>query len=450
MQRRRLLILLSACGLMASGAWADEVGYVDCANHSEDAQVFAKARRTPDTVASIPCGEHFTVLIHGFIFSRIETRDGKVGYVYSSLISVDRSGSAVLQPASERTPVPRTRAPQPAPKTAQAAPVAVAQPEPVAVQPVVAQPEPAAARPVAVPATPAAPAPATAPIAKTDAQVTTTVVEQPNPAPKTQPEPAPAQPAPGAQPQPTPVQPAPAPSAAAPASPIASAEVTPAAPAPQPAGNATEAVVTSAPPSPATASQPPPAVAEPEPAPIRDASLRSSWEKPNPGARRRTAPIELFGGYAFARLAGGGPGSNMNGALGSFGWNAKPWLQIVADTSYSLVTASGTKNVLYGNHYGPRLYWRGRNRWGINPFVEALVGGSHATTTVSGTGGYTTSQSSISFKAGGGLDIHPSRYLEIRLFDVDYYRTSFGTNLHQNNYWASAGIVLRLFGGGAE
>jgi hypothetical protein len=140
----------------------------------------------------------------------------------------------------------------------------------------------------------------------------------------------------------------------------------------------------------------------------------------------------------------------MNGALGSFGWNAKPWLQIVADTSYSLVTASGTKNVLYGNHYGPRLYWRGRNRWGINPFVEALVGGSHATTTVSGTGGYTTSQSSISFKAGGGLDIHPSRYLEIRLFDVDYYRTSFGTNLHQNNYWASAGIVLRLFGGGAE
>jgi hypothetical protein len=29
----------------------------------------------------------------------------------------------------------------------------------------------------------------------------------------------------------------------------------------------------------------------------------------------------------------------------------------------------------------------------------------------------------------------------------DYYRTSFGTNVHQNNYWASTGIVLRLFGG---
>jgi len=36
------------------------------------------------------------------------------------------------------------------------------------------------------------------------------------------------------------------------------------------------------------------------------------------------------------------------------------------------------------------------------------------------------------------------------LLDVDYYRTSFGTNVHQNNYWASAGIVLRLFGGSSD
>jgi len=83
--------------------------------------------------------------------------------------------------------------------------------------------------------------------------------------------------------------------------------------------------------------------------------------------------------------------------------------------------------------------------------VEGLVGGSRADTTVSGTYGYTTSSgSSFSIKVGGGLDIHPSRHFEIRLFDVDYYRTSFGVNLHQNNYWASTGIVLRLFGGRSE
>jgi hypothetical protein len=33
---------------------------------------------------------------------------------------------------------------------------------------------------------------------------------------------------------------------------------------------------------------------------------------------------------------------------------------------------------------------------------------------------------------------------------VDYYRTAFGTNAQQSNYWISAGVVLRLFGGGNE
>jgi len=161
--------------------------------------------------------------------------------------------------------------------------------------------------------------------------------------------------------------------------------------------------------------------------------------------------LEFYGGYAFARLAGsGGTATNLNGAMASFGWNLKPWLQLVADSSYSVVTVTGTKNVLYGNHFGPRYFHRSRNRWGLTPFVEALVGGSRADTTVSGTGGYKTSDNCLSYKAGGGLDVHPSRHIDIRLFDVDYYRTAFGANLHQNNYWASAGIVLRLFGGGSE
>ena len=158
--------------------------------------------------------------------------------------------------------------------------------------------------------------------------------------------------------------------------------------------------------------------------------------------------IEVFGGYSFARLDGGaGTSSNLNGAMGSFGWNVKPWLQIVADSSYNFVTISGAKTVLYGNHFGPRYFHRGRNRWGATPFVEALVGGSRADTTITGAGGYTSSVNTLSFKVGGGLDLHPSRRWEIRLLDFDYYRTSFGTNVHQNNYWASTGVVLRFFGG---
>lgn len=161
--------------------------------------------------------------------------------------------------------------------------------------------------------------------------------------------------------------------------------------------------------------------------------------------------IELYGGYSFARLdGGGGSSSNLNGALGSIGWNAKPWLQIVADTSYNVVTISGTKNILYGNHYGPRYFHRSHNRWGLTPFAEGFIGGSRSDTSLVGVSGYNTSQNCISYKVGGGLDIHPYHRFDIRLFDVDYYRTAFGTNAHQNNYWATTGIVIRLFDSNSE
>jgi hypothetical protein len=159
--------------------------------------------------------------------------------------------------------------------------------------------------------------------------------------------------------------------------------------------------------------------------------------------------FDLFGGYGFARFDNGAgvSASNLNGVIGSFGWNVKPWLQIVADSSYNFVTVSGVKSVMYGNHWGPRIFYRGRNRWGLTPFVEGLVGGTRADITVPGPGGFTSSQNVLSYKVGGGLDMKLSRKIEIRLIDVDYYRTSFGTNLYQNNYSACAGIVLRLFGG---
>ena len=485
---KRYVLLLAGCFLTASAALADEVGFIDCREHPEQTQVFAKARQTHEIVATLPCGERFTILLNGFIFSRIQTKDGQVGYVFSNVISADHSG-AVQKPAP--APAPAV-APAPAPAPA-AAPTPATSPasNPVSsVAPVTpanstattqapsaaAQPTPAPA-PSAPPVSTSAPtaAPAPEPIAK--APEASAAAAQPNP-----PASAPVQSA-KASPAPTP-----APEAAAkisassgPETPAAVAQPasTPSAPAqheaapaqPTPAPTATTAQPTSAPataePAPASSAnspetaaavtQPNPAAAEsesapaePAAAPVRAANARESWEKPNRGTRRAAA-IELFGGYEFARLdSGGGVMTNLNGALGSFGWNVRPWLQLVADSSYNFTTISGTKNVLYGNHWGPRLFHYGRYPLGAVPFVEALFGGSRADTTVSGVGGYTTSNNCFSFKVGGGLDIHPSRHLKIRLFDFDYYRTAFGTGLHQNNYSASVGIVLRLFGGGAE
>src|ERR1700756_744255 len=130
MFRNRFLILLGASFLAASAALADDVGFIDCSSHSEGAQVFGKPRRTPDVQASLPCGERFTILVYGFVFSRIQTGDGKIGFVYSNLISVDRSGASVQQTssprvvsASEKVITKSAPAPAPQPKAEERAPV---------------------------------------------------------------------------------------------------------------------------------------------------------------------------------------------------------------------------------------------------------------------------------------------------------------------------------------
>ena len=182
-----------------------------------------------------------------------------------------------------------------------------------------------------------------------------------------------------------------------------------------------------------------------------------SWEKPNPGGKN-TSLLEFFGGFAYARMnSGGGVSDNFLGGLGSFGVNIKPWIQISGDSSYSYYNVSGTKYVLYGNHYGPRVFWRRHNplhrMFGITPFGEALFGGSRADVHWPATAGYsayTTSTNGFSWKVGGGVDMHFSRLFEIRLIDADYYHTSFGTGTSQTNYWISTGVVLRLFRGWSD
>jgi hypothetical protein len=434
MLRNRFLILLGAGFLAASAAWADEVGYVDCSNHSEGAQVFGKPRKTPDVVAALPCGERFTIIVYGFYFSRIQTKDGQIGYLYSSLIAVDRSATAVrqtppMQMTAEKTQILSMRA-----LDANLSSATLPQP-----QPATAQPAPAPAPEISSPAPPSSASVSSgSPRNVPEASAT---FAQPDP-------PATIEPA-DAQPQPAPTQPVSTPATEI-ASPTGSAPATPELAA-QPESAAT--VAQPDPPTPAPAQPQPapaqPAPAQPAPPAIRPADKQATWEKPLPSVR--TSPlIEVYGGFAFARFGSGASSTNFNGALGSFGWNFKPWLQIVGDTSYSFVTVSGTKNVLYGNHYGPRYHYRSRNRWNVTPFAEAFVGSSRSDTTVGGSGGYTTSENSLSFKVGGGIDFRPSRRWEIRLFDVDYYRTAFGTNAHQNNYWVSTGIVLRLFGGRSD
>src|SRR5919108_1114759 len=111
MSRTRSLILLAGSFLLASSAWADDLGFVDCAAHPESTQVFAKPRQTPDSVATVACGERFTILLNGFIFSRVQTKDGKIGYVYSTMITLDRGQAGPVQSAAARPAASASAAP---------------------------------------------------------------------------------------------------------------------------------------------------------------------------------------------------------------------------------------------------------------------------------------------------------------------------------------------------
>ncbi|MGC1186325.1 MAG: SH3 domain-containing protein [Candidatus Acidiferrales bacterium] len=109
MLRNLYLVLIAACLLAAAPAYADDMGYIDCQSHSTDTVILAEAAKTSDVVASLHCGEQFTILLSGDYFTRIQTQGGRVGYVYSYLISRIDSVPTAAQP-SEQT----TAAPQPA------------------------------------------------------------------------------------------------------------------------------------------------------------------------------------------------------------------------------------------------------------------------------------------------------------------------------------------------
>jgi hypothetical protein len=164
----------------------------------------------------------------------------------------------------------------------------------------------------------------------------------------------------------------------------------------------------------------------------------------------RKMPVgEMFGGFSYARLSDSGTTTNTKGIVGSFAWNAKPWLQLVADSSYNVGSYNGVNVTLYGNHYGARVFHRERNSWRASPFAEVLVGGSHVNNTVSGPGGLQFADLGFSMKMGGGVDFNLTPHFAVRVFDADYYRTSlFGS--HQNNIWLTTGFVIRLGGARPE
>lgn len=172
-------------------------------------------------------------------------------------------------------------------------------------------------------------------------------------------------------------------------------------------------------------------------------TISASAQQPVRGLKQGVT-VELAGGFAHTQFNNGGSGyPNMNGFFGSVGVNILPWLQLQADASAQYGSLTGATTNIYGNHFGPRIFYGPFHSHTFVTFGEFLAGGSRLDLNIKGPGGAKFSENAFSFKAGGGVDYHISPHWSVRLFDADYYRTSFLTT-HQNNLWISTGIVFTL------
>ena len=173
-------------------------------------------------------------------------------------------------------------------------------------------------------------------------------------------------------------------------------------------------------------------------------TIPASAQQPVRGLKQGMT-VELAGGFARTQFNTGPNGyPNMNGFFGSVGVNILPWLQVQADASAQYGSVPNANITLYGNHFGPRVLYRPFHSRTFTTFGEFLAGGSRLDVTLSGpAGGGKFSENGFSFKTGGGVDWHISPHWSVRVFDADYYRTSF-LQTHQNNLWISTGIVFTL------
>jgi hypothetical protein len=116
--RSKFFLAVAGCLFVVSGLRADDLGlgFVDCGIHSDPIEVNVKASAATPVVAIVTCGERFTVLLRGNVLSRIQTKNGKIGFIYTYLITRDDSAP---DPLATATP-PTKRAPAAAPVATQA------------------------------------------------------------------------------------------------------------------------------------------------------------------------------------------------------------------------------------------------------------------------------------------------------------------------------------------
>jgi len=175
-------------------------------------------------------------------------------------------------------------------------------------------------------------------------------------------------------------------------------------------------------------------------------------------ARTAHAQVQIFGGYSYLRPTVNVqssiaitcpigppcvPGTtethpNMSGWEVSGTYNMFKILGLTADFGGNYGTVQGS--TLHVNTYlfGPQVHFPGP----VSPFAHVLIGEAHQRV---GANGATLSSSDNAFATavGGGIDIKTVPFISLRLIQIDYLVTRFGSRT-QNQPRASAGIVIHF------
>lgn len=171
--------------------------------------------------------------------------------------------------------------------------------------------------------------------------------------------------------------------------------------------------------------------------------------------------VQIFGGYSYLRPSVsidsfvacpvgvtppcvGNPGTlnthpNLNGWELSGTYNFRDWLGGTADFSGHYGTDQGS-SVHYQTYlFGPQVHLPGP----VSPFAHVLIGGAHESISTGSGNAVSGSGSAFAIAAGAGIDIHAAPFLSVRVFQIDYLVTRFGSAT-QSQPRLSAGIVLHF------
>jgi peptidoglycan-associated lipoprotein len=162
------------------------------------------------------------------------------------------------------------------------------------------------------------------------------------------------------------------------------------------------------------------------------------------------SPVEVSLGYSYLR-ANAPPGEcgcfNMNGGSAALAAYLGHGFSGVADFGgyfQNSVVASGRSLTLETFLFGPR-YSFGHSKK-VTPFAQFLAGGAHGSGTLYGTASTSGSANGFAFTAGGGLDLHASRNVSIRLIQAEYLMTRLpnAVNNYQNDLRLTFGVVFHF------